>query len=227
MWNLYAAVFAGEGVRSRAIAWLFRLGGIGLIPLGLLDNSVVPVPGSMDVFTIVLAARQRQWWLYYAIMATLGSVIGGYLTYQIGRTEGEGTARRVSKTRMERVTARFKRWGFGAIAIPAMLPPPMPMVPFLLAAGAARYPRIKFLTALALGRAARYTLLAFLAASYGRRALQLISGFGHPILLAVIAGVIVLGGLAAVFLVKGKRPGARRSHLLRISSHIHDLLRPA
>ncbi len=151
MWNLYAAAFAGEGVRSRAIAWLFRLGGIGLIPLGLLDNSVVPVPGSMDVFTIVLAARQRQWWLYYAIMATVGSVIGGYLTYQIGRTEGEGTARRVSKARMERVTARFKRWGFGAIAIPAMLPPPMPMVPFLLAAGAAQYPRIKFLVALALG----------------------------------------------------------------------------
>lgn len=209
MWNLYAAAFVGEAVKRRATGWLFRLGGIGLIPLGLLDNSVVPVPGSMDVFTIVLAARQRQLWLYYALMATAGSVIGGYITYHIGRKEGQGASRRVSKARMESVTARFKRWGFGAIAIPAMLPPPVPMVPFLLAAGAAQYPRVKFVIALALGRAVRYTLLAFLAAWYGRRVLQLITGFGHPILLAVIVGVVVAGGLGAAFLVKGKT--ARRT----------------
>src|SRR5437899_26305 len=36
--------------------WLFRLGGVGLIALGLADNSVVPLPGSLDAFTILLAA---------------------------------------------------------------------------------------------------------------------------------------------------------------------------
>ena len=58
--------------------WLFQLGGIGLIPLGILDNSPIPLPGIMDVATIVLCARQEQLWLYYALMATVGSVIGGY-----------------------------------------------------------------------------------------------------------------------------------------------------
>jgi hypothetical protein len=38
--------------------WLFQLGGIGLIPLGLLDNSPIPLPGILDVATIVLSARQ-------------------------------------------------------------------------------------------------------------------------------------------------------------------------
>ncbi len=64
----------------RLLLWLGHLGGPGLILLGILDNSVVPVPGSMDVLTIVLAANQRDWWPYYAAMATVGSLIGGYLT---------------------------------------------------------------------------------------------------------------------------------------------------
>ena len=38
--------------------WIFHLGGLGFIPLGLLDDSVIPPPGSMDVLTIVLSARK-------------------------------------------------------------------------------------------------------------------------------------------------------------------------
>ena len=57
--------------------WLFHLGGIGLIPLGLLDNSLVPLPGILDVAAIVLSSRQEQFWLYYGLMAAAGSVAGG------------------------------------------------------------------------------------------------------------------------------------------------------
>ena len=53
--------------------WLERLGGLGLILLGILDNSPVPVPGSMDALTIILAAHQKAWWPYYAAMATVGA----------------------------------------------------------------------------------------------------------------------------------------------------------
>jgi len=53
---------------------MFHLGGLGLIPLGLLDNSPLPMPGAMDVVTILLSARQQPLWLYYAVMATAGSV---------------------------------------------------------------------------------------------------------------------------------------------------------
>jgi len=205
-----ALVVATPGVGRRLVAWLFRLGGIGLIPLGLLDNSVVPVPGSMDALTVVLAAQQRQLWWYYALMATLGSVIGGYATYQLGRKEGqEAIARRFSQAHMDRIHAQFERWGYGAVAIPAMLPPPMPMVPFLLAAGAAQYPRTKFVLALIVGRGIRYTALAFLASRYGRRILRQISGFGHPVLFAVIVVAIVISGLVFVFV--GRRKPARRA----------------
>ncbi|MGH9828713.1 MAG: hypothetical protein ACREDR_36290, partial [Blastocatellia bacterium] len=67
--------------RRTLSAWFIHLGGPGLILLGLLDNSVIPMPGSMDALTIVLAAHQRQLWLYYALMATAGAVLGGYVTF--------------------------------------------------------------------------------------------------------------------------------------------------
>ena len=68
---------------------LRRLGGPGLVLLGIADNSVVPLTGSMDVLTIWLAARHREPWPYYAAMATIGAVIGGYITYALARKGGK------------------------------------------------------------------------------------------------------------------------------------------
>ena len=185
--------------------WLFHLGGIGFIPLGLLDSSILPLPGSMDVLTIVLAARHGELWTYYAFMATAGSVIGGYLTYRLARKGGKETlTRRFPPKTVEKVCEIFGRWGFGAIAVPALLPPPVPMVPFLFAAGAMQYSVKKFLVALALGRIVRYSLLAFLAARYGRQMLAFISHHGHPVLIAVI-GLILLVALVLIVILAGKR----------------------
>src|SRR5271155_1818087 len=69
--------------------WIYHLGGVGFIPLGLLDASIIPLPGSMDVLTIVLATRDTELWFYYALMATAGSVIGGVVTYRLCRKSGE------------------------------------------------------------------------------------------------------------------------------------------
>src|SRR6266446_10189080 len=135
--------------------WIFHLGGLGFIPLGLLDSSVIPLPGSMDILTIVLSARKKELWLYYVLMATIGSVIGGYVTYRLARQGGKETLeRKFSARTLDKVYRIFERWGFGAIAIAALLPPPAPMVPFLFAAGAMQYSEGKFLLALTLGRIA-------------------------------------------------------------------------
>lgn len=196
------AVFAPEVARSMR-RWFLHLGGIGFIPLGLLDNSVIPVPGSMDVLLIVLAARGPDLWFYYAIMATAGSVLGSFVTYRIARKGGkEAVAKRFPRRAVNRVYKIFERWGFGAIAIPAMLPPPTPMVAFVLAAGAMQYSAVKFLIALVVGRFVRYTLLAYLASRYGRRILTVITTHGH-LVLWVAAALVGIG--VAVFLVMRAR----------------------
>jgi membrane protein YqaA with SNARE-associated domain len=174
--------------------WLHHLGGPGLIVLGLIDNSVIPVPGSMDALTIILSANQRKLWPYYALMATIGSVVGGYVTYRIARRQGKGAMeRRFSRRRINKVTKTFEKWGFGAVLIPAILPPPAPMVPFLIAAGAMQYSRNKFLAALTIGRAIRFTILACLSAFYGRLILTIITNHAKPILITFIAVSVILG----------------------------------
>jgi membrane protein YqaA with SNARE-associated domain len=188
--------------------WLYRLGGIGFIPLGLLDSSVIPLPGSMDVLTIILSARNPELWLYYAAMATAGSVIGGFVTYRLARKGGTAAlARWITAGALAKGNELFERWGFSAICIPAMLPPPVPMVPFVLAAGSMHYSAKKFLASLTLGRITRYTLLAFLGARYGRRMRGLISLHGHPVALGVLGLVVTTTVIIFFVLVtKYQRP---------------------
>src|ERR1700724_3889813 len=89
------------------------LGGPGLVLLGVADNSGIPLTGSMDVLTVWLAARHREPWPYYALMATIGAVIGGYITYALARKGGkEAMERKLSKRRGAKVHATFERWGF-------------------------------------------------------------------------------------------------------------------
>ena len=187
--------------------WIFHLGGLGFIPLGLIDSSVIPLPGSMDVLTIVLSARKQELWFYYAVMATIGSVIGGYVTYRLARKGGKETLeRKFPAKRLKKVYEIFERWGFWSIAVAAVLPPPMPMVPFLFAAGAMQYSVKKFLVAMTLGRIIRYSNLAFLGARYGRHVLTVIAQYGHPVLIAVIGLIAaILGTLIYVFVGQRKK----------------------
>jgi membrane protein YqaA with SNARE-associated domain len=190
--------------------WLFHLGGLGLIPLGLLDNSPIPLPGIMDVATILFSARQQQLWLYYALMATVGSVMGGFVSYRLARKGGKAALeRRFSRRRVDKICKIFERWGFSAIAIPALLPPPVPMVPFLLAAGAMQYPVKKFLSALTLGRISRYLILAYLAARYGRHIIAFIAEHGHPVAVAII--LLLISSAAVLYYFWGGSKRRKRS----------------
>jgi membrane protein YqaA with SNARE-associated domain len=180
--------------------WFLTLGGPGLILLGLIDSSVIPVPGSMDAMTIVLSAHQRTWWPYYAVMATVGSVVGACVTYRLARNRGEKALNdRLSKRNAKKVVRTFERWGFGAIAVPALLPPPMPMVPFVIAAGALQYSQRKFLVAMSLGRLVRYSIFAYLGAVYGRKIFAVVLAHGE-VALCVTIGLALAATIIFVLL---------------------------
>jgi membrane protein YqaA with SNARE-associated domain len=174
------------------------MGGPGLVVLGLADNSLIPMPGSMDVLTIYLAVHHPGTWYYYAAMATVGALAGGYLTYALARGGGKGTLeRRMGRRRANQIYERFESWGFGAVAIPALLPPPFPIVPFLVAAGALQYSRRKFLGALALGRGLRYSILGLLGVHYGRHFLRFFNRNTKPTIYVLVA-MSAIGGSAAI-----------------------------
>jgi membrane protein DedA with SNARE-associated domain len=186
--------------------WLERLGGLGLILLGILDNSPVPVPGSMDALTIILAAHQRALWPYYAAMATVGGVLGAYLAFTLGR-EGEEDAleKRLPRQKADKIRRIFDRYGFWSIIVPALLPPPFPFSPFPIVAGAMKYSRKKFLIAVGAGRGVRYFALAYLGSFYSKHIFGFFHEYYTPVLWTLI-GLAVTGGLLTLWWVwKRKR----------------------
>lgn len=83
---------------------------LGLIAVGIADNSVIPMPGSMDVLTIWRAASEPQYGPFYAFMATVGALIGGYIPYALARKGGkEAFERKLKKKQAEKLYRRFKR----------------------------------------------------------------------------------------------------------------------
>ena len=103
-------------------------------------------------------------------MATVGEVLGGYLTYRLAEKGGQQTLeKKVGKPRAEKIYKRFEKRGFITVFTGSILPPPFPFTPVLMAAGIMQYPRKKFLSALTAGRAVRYFAVAYLGRVYGRR----------------------------------------------------------
>jgi len=193
--------------QKSAMHWLIHLGGPGLILLGIADNSLIPLPGSTDIVTILLAAHRREPWFYYTIMSIAGAVLGGFLTYRMARKGGKETLeKRFSQRKVKKVYAIFERWGFAAVAIPAILPPPFPITPMLLAAGAMQYPTKKFLTALAVGRGIRFTILGYLGYHYGRDIVKFFAQYYWPVMIALVIFSLA-GGLYGLYQYKRRQKG--------------------
>ena len=178
--------------------WVVRMGGPGLVLIGIADNSVVPLTGSMDILTLWLAAGHRNLWPYYAAMATVGAVLGGYITYSLGRKGGkEAIERKLKKNKAEKLLKKFDRWGFGSVMVGSLLPPPFPLVPVLLAAGALQYSTKKFLAALTLGRSVRYSLVAGLGSLYAKPITAFFNRYYKPTAL-VLAAFAAIGSFFAI-----------------------------
>jgi membrane protein YqaA with SNARE-associated domain len=197
--------------------WIARMGGPGLVLIGIADNSVVPLTGSMDVLTIWLAAAHRSSWPYYAVMATIGAVLGGYITYSLGRKGGkEAIEHKLNKDKAEKLLQRFEKWGFASVAVGALLPPPFPLVPVLLAAGALQYPPKKFIAALALGRSVRYFLVAGLGSLYARQITAFFSRYYLHAALVLVA-IAAIGSFFALREYLRARKNRGRGHGREVS----------
>lgn len=191
--------YAAVTLKHTAWHWIRTLGGPGLVVVGIIDSSIIPFPGGMDFFTILLSMSHRDLWWYYALMATIGSLIGSYLTYRVGEKGGEETLeKKISKKRAEKVYKMFERRGFLTVAIGSVLPPPVPVSPFFLAPGVLKYPLKNFFLAVALGRIVRYSALAYLGSIYGHVVFHWLYRYYKPILY-VLLSLVVIGGLAGLY----------------------------
>jgi membrane protein DedA with SNARE-associated domain len=82
-----------------------------------------------------------------------------------------------------------------SVALPAILPPPMPLSPFVLAAGALHMSRKKFLILFTASRAVRHSIAVWLGIHYGRHILHLWNSlsakYATPILIVIWTLILV------------------------------------
>ncbi|HKM82788.1 MAG TPA: VTT domain-containing protein [Candidatus Acidoferrum sp.] len=192
--------------------WIHRLGGPGLILLGIADVTpfVSVPPGSVDIFVIVLSAHRHEWWFYYAFMATVGEVLGGYLAYRLAEKGGQKTLeKKIGKQRAEKIYKYFEKHGFITVFTGSILPPPFPFTFVLMAAGIMQYPRKQFLSAMTLGRGLRYFAVAYFGRIYGQQIISFFSRHYRPAMYFLIA-LAVAAGIGALVYFKWYRPKAQR-----------------
>jgi membrane protein YqaA with SNARE-associated domain len=153
-------------------------GTMGLFVVSTIDSSIIPLPlpGSTDLLLILLVAHRANPVLA-AIAAIAGSILGGYFTWSAGAKGGEPALHRYLPKRFAKgMSGWVEKNGTLAVTVSALLPPPFPLMPFLLAAGALGVSREKFFVSFSLARAFRYSLVAWLAATYGR---AMVRAFRH------------------------------------------------
>jgi membrane protein YqaA with SNARE-associated domain len=190
---------------------LISFGVFGVFLVSIVDSSFVPlpVPGVTDIM-IVLFAAQKTSWLLLVALATAGSALGGYLSYQVGQSGGMAFLEKHVPPRVfKRVCTWMQSHAILAVALPALLPPPMPLSPFVLAAGVLKMSRTKFMTTFTLSRCLRHSIAAGLGIRYGRQVLHIWNAFSDKwattILSVIWTGILLSCAIAFWKLYKTSR----------------------
>ena len=175
-----------------------------MIVIGALDSSLLSLPEINDYLVVGRCYKDPTAAFYFPLFAAAGSVLGCLLLYTIVRRGGQAVLRkRFNLEHIKRVEKAYERFGFLAIGLPAILPPPLPFKIFVATAGALEYPRWKFLLTVMIARSLRYYVEGILAVYYGRRVLIFIRDNG--IVVVSIVATLVLIGLLIYFLFKRRR----------------------
>ena len=205
------AVLLAFAATHKLVHFFFHLGLLGLFVISSVDSSFVPlpIPGVTDIMIVVYAANHANVMLL-VLIATLGSATGGFLSHAAGQAGGMAfLEKHVPAPILKRVTAWMESHAIISVALPAILPPPMPLSPFVLAAGAVHMSRRKFMTAFVLSRLVRHSIAAWLGIRYGRDVVHFWSRFsarwGTTILIALWSFILIFTAIAVWRLIKTSR----------------------
>jgi membrane protein YqaA with SNARE-associated domain len=183
--------------------------GPAMILIGALDSSLLSLPEINDYLVVARCyTHPKSAWLF-PMFPAIGSVIGCLLLYTIMRRGGLAVLhRRFRLDRVQRVERAYARFGILALAVPALLPPPLPFKIFVATAGALQFSRKRFLLTILIARSLRYYTEGILAVFYGRRVLQFLQENG--LMIVAIVGSLCVVALA-VYLLSSKGRAAVKS----------------
>ena len=173
---------------------------IGAAGSAALDSSRLFVPPiDVEAAIVILRRHSEIVWLL-PFLATAGSLIGAAMVFWIGRKIGNnGLEHWISPRVLESVRRKVRNKGAIALVLPALLPPPFPLLPFVLASGALSVRATRFFIMFAGLRLVRFSILTALAWFYGRQILAMFQTGTLKTLMTVFMVLIVVGTSTTIY----------------------------
>jgi membrane protein YqaA with SNARE-associated domain len=180
-----------------------------MILIAALDSSLLSLPEVNDYLVVARCYAHPRAVFFFPMFAAIGSVLGCLLLYTILSRGGRAVLHRKFRVEhIQRVERWYARYGILALAVPALMPPPMPFKIFVATAGALQFPRRKFLLTILVARSLRYYAEGTLAVFYGERVLRFSKDNGL-LIISVVAFILLIS--LAIYLLSGTGRAAVKS----------------
>ena len=180
-----------------------------MILIAALDSSLLSLPEVNDYLVVARCYTHPRAVFFFPMFAAIGSVLGCLLLYAILSRGGRAVLhRRFKAEHINRVERAYARFGILALAVPALLPPPMPFKIFVATAGALQFSRRRFLLTILVTRSLRYYAEGTLAVFYGERVLRFSKDNGI-VIISIVTGLLVVA--LAIYLLSSQGRAAVKS----------------
>jgi membrane protein YqaA with SNARE-associated domain len=160
-----------------------------------IDSSSIPIP--IDVLIGIWAWADKRHFYVYALLAAVGSTLGGLIPFYLGKAGGElFLLRHVNRARFEALRTQFEKQEFLAVMIPSLLPPPTTWKLFVFGAGVFEMRTLSFMLAVFIGRTIRFGVETALVVKYGPQIVTVVSDLAKRHLVLTLLGLaLIFGGL--------------------------------
>jgi membrane protein DedA with SNARE-associated domain len=186
--------------------FLLALGIPGVIVIAAIDSAGIPMPGGPDAVVMLVSWQRPALTVFVALAAALGSVIGCYFLYLVGKKGGDVALSRFDKKKQERVKGWLRRNDWLAVFIAVIGPPPFPTKIFILAAGVIHMSWKRFVLAVFAGRFLRFLGEGYLGARFGDQAAEILKSYYPTIGITLLVAATLF--IVARYLMNRKQADA-------------------
>ena len=180
------------------ISWAHKkYSSAALFVLAFAESSFFPIPP--DILQIALSVSKPKKSFFYALVSSVGSVLGGILGYFIGLFLFDTIGSFIINTlgyqaQFNSVGDLYKSYAFLVILVSAFTP--IPYKVFTIAAGFWQVGLLPLIAASAIGRSARFFLVALLFYFFGPKIKEFIDKYFN--LLTIVFLVLLIGGFFVI-----------------------------
>jgi membrane protein YqaA with SNARE-associated domain len=181
------------------IDYIFNLGALGLVLMGVLDSSFLFIPTGNDLLLIALTARHHENVVSYVLASSLGSMLGVLVIDLVSRKGGEGGLKKImSRRTLKFVKKRVENRAGTMLVLGALAPPPFPFTAVVATASAFQYPRVELLAIVAGARLFRFAIEGWVAIRFGHPIVTMMGSTEFRWAVGIFAVICVVGSIFSV-----------------------------